>query len=514
MQLSSPKFKNLFLVSSGLISTERPSAGLAFLASVCEKNQVEYEIFDLNIQLLHKYGRDTWRAMYEYYQDLSLMPTDLVGKLNAYLEQAAKLAVTADCIAISVLSNQQIQLTEMFLTQVRKLSTDITIIAGGPGITTTKLRTVESLDVPDYSFGRIFANNDLVDYYVMGEGDIIFDQFLQGVTELPGLNTKHTVETWQPQIDNLDAAPVPSYKKIDFSLYDTNKKIPTITITGSRGCVRRCSFCDIGHHWKKFRFRSGKNIANEILQHHKEINTTDFFFNDSLINGSISEFTSLLETLVEYKKQYPSLKPLTFAGQFIIRGRAHHPERMYQLMGEAGCDHIQVGIESGSESVRNHMGKKFNNDDIDYHFEMCEKYKIANWIFMMVSYPTETRKDFEDTLNLYYRYQKYLVNGTIAGTSCPGPVQVLSNMPFAAATDLEIQFLHGTTEWINGANPELNLTERHKRYIELMRTVISLGYPVQGEIFEDLEMKLTKYQMAKTDSKKIFNILPDDSIYS
>ena len=515
------RFKKLALVSSGFVTTERPPAALAFLSSVCEKNNIEHTLTDLNIQLLHTYGRDVWKSMYEYYQNLSRMPPELLDKLNQFFHRAAENIIKSDvdCIAISVLSFQQAEFTEIFLTHVRKLSKSITIIAGGPGITVSSLYKVGTegpCDIINGSLGRTFATKGLVDYYAMGEGDIIFDQFLKGVTDLPGLNTKDTIETWQPQIDNIDANPIPSYKKIDFSLYDTNRKMPTITITGSRGCVRRCSFCDIGHHWKKFRFRSGKSIADEILKHHLEINTTDFFFNDSLINGSISEFTSLLETLIRYKEEYPSLAPLKFAGQFIIRGRAHHPERMYQLMRDAGCDHLQIGVESGSESVRNHMGKKFNNDDIDYHFEMCEKYNVSNWIFMMVSYPTETRKDFEDTLNMYYRYQKYLINGTIAGTSCPGPMYVFSNMPLAnQMTDLEIEYYHGSeTEWFSKKNPTLTLEERHTRYTELIKTVISLGYPVQSEIFEDLEMKLLRYQGADSDIKKIFNIAVDKSIYS
>lgn len=519
------KFKKLALVSSGLVTTEKPPPSLAFLSGVCEKVQVDYDVYDLNIQLLHKHGRKVYRDIYEYYQDFSRIPDNLKETLDTYLRESAEKLINSgiDCLAITVLSIHQVQLTEMFLTQFRNLSKDITIIAGGPGISTTKRRSADTCvnNESNLSVGRTLALNNLVDYYATGEGDIIFEKFLNGEREMPGLNTKDNIETWQPQIDNLDNNPTWTYKKIDFSLYDSHKESPIITVTGSRGCVRRCSFCDIGHHWKKFRFRSGLSIANEIVKHHFEVNATEFFFSDSLINGSISEFTSLLETLIKYKEQYPSLAPINLAGQFIIRGQAHHPERLYQLMRDAGCNHLQLGVESGSESVREHMGKKFSNSDIDHHFEMCEKYGISNWIFMMVSYPTETREDFEDTLNLYHRYQKYLINSTIIGTSCPGPMYVFSNMPLASQlTDLEIEYYHGSeTEWFSHKNPDLTLQERHKRYVELIKTVISLGYPVQGEILEDLDMKLLMYKSGTADIKnpdtnKVFNIVVEKSIYS
>lgn len=516
----SPRFKKLALVSSGLVSTTRPPAGLAFLAGVCNYNKVEYEIIDLNIQLLHTLGRDTWGSIYAYHQDLVSMPLELHNVLVNYLKQSAEKIVQAgvDCVAITVLSSYQIRFAELFLTELRALSKDIVVIIGGPGVATSDFMLgVDSALGGSFvatdtgrSFGKKFALNDLVDYYVLGEGDIVFDKFLQGYVDFPGINTKHAPETWPPQIDNLDANIWPSYKKIDFSLYDTNRQMPTITITGSRGCVRRCSFCDVGHHWKKFRFRSGKNIADEILKHHLEINTTDFFFNDSLINGSISEFTALLETIIEYKKLHPSLAPIKIAGQFIIRGKAHHPEKIYRLMRDAGCDYIHCGVESGSESVRAHMGKKFSNDDIDYHFEMCEKYKLSNWVLMMVSYPTETVQDHQDSMTMLRRYQKYLINGTISGVNISGPADVIPNTPIEVMSEnLGIHFYEDTSEWVITSNPELTIAEKYKRWVDLHQLGVELGYPNPDKIFQDAKIRIQRYMMLKSKSKKVFNIVPD-----
>lgn len=501
-------FKKLFLVSSGPVAISRAPAGVAFLAGVCEKNQIDYVVLDLNVQFAKEYGKEVWQQLYAYHRELNDAPIELLESLDSFLEKITKDIVSqgTDCVAISVLSHYQISWTKRFLNHLRRVSKDIVVIAGGPGIGTTD-RDLEKLGQETESFGRHLVNLGLLDYYAMGEGDFIFDQFLQGVTELPGLNTRDTLETWQPQLDNLDELTMPSYRNFDFASYETRRGQPVITITGSRGCVRRCSFCDIGYHWKKFRFRSGRNIADEIVKHHLELGATDFFFNDSLLNGSISEFINLMEVLIEYKQKYPSLQGLKYAGQFIIRGKAHHPEKMYQLMSESGCDFIQVGIESGSEAVRDHMGKKFSNSDIDFHFEMCEKYKITNWLFLMISYPTETQSDFEDTLTMLKRSQKYLINKTILGASVPAPVILIPKTPLEELRDeLQIHYYRESSEWLSGSNSSLTINEKYRRWIEVVKTSVELGYCVYAEVLNDVRSYQDKLEMLSLPKKKPFEI--------
>ena len=54
-------FKKIVIVSSAMLSIERPPASLAFLAGVCEHNQIDYEIFDFNLFLLEKFGHERWK---------------------------------------------------------------------------------------------------------------------------------------------------------------------------------------------------------------------------------------------------------------------------------------------------------------------------------------------------------------------------------------------------------------------------------------------------------------------
>ena len=191
-------------------------------------------------------------------------------------------------------------------------------------------------------------------------------------------------------------------------------------------------------------------------------------------------------------------------------------------MSASGCKTLYVGVESGSEKVRDHMGKKFSNADIDYHFEMCEKYGISNWILIMCSYPTETQQDFEDTLDMFKRNQKYLINDTIIGASISFPTLVLPNTPLNnMAEELQIHFLdreesiqhskldtfdHASVLFESRLNPDLTVTKKYQRWVDLIETAATLGYRLNNTTMSDVQANLDTFIKFKNPNKKVWTI--------
>ena len=56
-------YKKAVLISSANVIIDRAPAGLAFLAGICDHNQLDYEIFDLNIFLKKTYGDLLWQQI-------------------------------------------------------------------------------------------------------------------------------------------------------------------------------------------------------------------------------------------------------------------------------------------------------------------------------------------------------------------------------------------------------------------------------------------------------------------
>lgn len=509
-------FKKLFLVNSAQTHLNKPPAGLAFLCGVCEHLNIEYQAHDINIEFLLHAGKETWENVFAKisaggtFNDLTVIDQE---KIDQYISHAVDqlLAYNPDCIAITITTYMQQQWTERFLKHV-KTKTNVPIIAGGSGIGVPYYILSESKQTD--SFGTYMIKNQLVDFYILGEGDLVIQKFFQGQRDNIGLNGHDCLDQWQPQIDDLDSVPQPSYKKIPLAAYnDQNTENLKINITSSRGCVRRCSFCDVGHIWKKFRYRSGKKVVDEMVDYYQSTGATSFWFTDSLVNGNIKQFNEMLENVVDRKQRDFDNKQLVLSGQFIIRPQQSHPEKMFQLMSAAGFIHPSVGIESGSESVRDHIGKKFSNADIDWHFQMSEKYGIKNWLLMMVGYPTETADDFQDTCNLLINNQKYVINQTILGVNVLDTFSLLPNTPLErVSAELGLYRIYDDVSapyvnWYSSSNPSLTLIERSKRFIDLIELMVDLRYPFPDQVqhyFEHHFNQLEQHKVKKVIPIKLY----------
>lgn len=227
----------------------------------------------------------------------------------------------------------------------------------------------------------------IIDYWIYGDGEKALINLLQGNIHAKGINQKDP-----DQYDNLNELPVPDYSDIDFSKYKIHDEaLKLVYITGSRGCVKKCTFCDVHLIWPKYKFRSAEHVFNEIKTLHQNHGFNDFNFTDSLINGSMKNFRELLHMIKEYK--HSGNPDIGWHSQWIMRSPTQCTEDDYILMQQSGCRSLDVGLESFSESVRFHMGKKIKDEDMWFCLEMLQKYKIVHSLLMIVGYPTETEED-------------------------------------------------------------------------------------------------------------------------
>jgi radical SAM superfamily enzyme YgiQ (UPF0313 family) len=467
-------------VAIDLINADKPPASLAFLAGACELTNKTYECFSLNTHFLTDLPTEDYNKLYA---DLKIGNTEK-------LEQSCMVSIknvvekikcfNPDTILVSIFSFMQIPVSILFLRELRKQLHSVTVLAGGPGIHHTTADGVTN--------GKMLHQQNLIDYYFLGEGDEALPAWLQGNNNMLGLNGNDIAfESWVPQIDQLDEKYlVPSYKKINTVNYHNleNKSSTVFSLSTSRGCVRSCSFCDVAKTWKKFRFRSGKRVAEEILKHYQEVGAVHFTIVDSLINGSIKSFAEFNQKMTELKQNYPGLEDFSYNGMFIVRDKKTHPESLFALMKQAGCDSLAIGVETGSDRLRFEIDKKFTNEDLDHHLTMCQRYGIRNTFLTFVGYPTETADDFSQTLDMLRRYQKYLVDDTIIGINHAGVFSLLPGTPvFENREQIGIHWEYRENErkdmsWTNVNNPTLTIKERIRRDLAFRKLAAELRYPI------------------------------------
>ena len=243
-------------------------------------------------------------------------------------------------VGISVFSYNSQRATILLSTLIKSRMPSIPIFMGGAGLNT------------DNNFGPYCMEQKIMDCWIRGEGELSVPAYLRGDMTHPGINGIPP-----KQIDNIDDLDFPDYSDYELASYTNKKGLVALPITGSRGCVRACTFCDIASMWPKYKFRSGKSIASEIKTQVAKYNAKAFRFTDSLINGSMKAFRDMTYELSEFRMSMKPEDRFIWDSHFIVRSQKQMPPEDFVKMAESGAGTMLIGVESGSPSVRDHMKK-------------------------------------------------------------------------------------------------------------------------------------------------------------
>jgi len=440
-------------------------AGPALLKGSLESNGFQTKIIDFNAQLEQTLTNQQLIAASNFFMtnDMNHAATcELVfGCIDSWAQQI--IALRPRWLGISVFSYNSQRATRLLSIRVKQLDPSIRIVIGGAGIAT------------DFTFGEGLMQLKLIDAVIRGEGEVALIELLRGNTDHPGINGRPP-----KQIDNLEALAYPNYDDYALQSYTNRNGLIALPITGSRGCVRHCTFCDVATQWPSYRFRSGLDIAAEIQHQVKRYGVKAFRFTDSLVNGSLKAFRDMISQLAEFRYSLPDDQKFRWDGHFIIRGPREMPPKTFDLMAQAGANLLLIGVESGSQAVRDHMKKGFTQEDLDYCMQQFARVGIRTRFLMIVGYPTETAADFQSTLDMFTDYKKYADSGIIDEVNLGLTLNLLPNTPLhRQQSELGIvQEANHINNWVCVHNPELDYKERLRRRIMLQEHIETLGYQV------------------------------------
>ena len=149
-------------------------------------------------------------------------------------------------IGLSLLSSMSTAVAIKLSQLIREHLPDTKIVWGGAEVTVGRTSN--------------YVEQGLIDHFIGGDGEIPIVELLKGNYEHKGIDDNAPY-----QMINLDSVKIPNYDDIDWDEYKFAVQPKPTYITGSRGCVKRCDFCNVYDIWPKYVFRSGKSIAEEII---------------------------------------------------------------------------------------------------------------------------------------------------------------------------------------------------------------------------------------------------------
>lgn len=377
---------DVILCSVPKSNSEAPFLGLSILCSVLKQNNYSVKILDFNIELynlcfeiIDDFSESDWVDFEYYFRDgknFKHIKKHLTILIDSWIDEIS--SYKPKFVGFCIFTQSNGQMVYYMCEKMRQKLPKTKLIVGGP-----------------YTIflGEEMYNNNLVDYYVNGYGEKAILAIVENkTTNFPGING---IE-FQPV--DLAFQPFPDYSDLDLTKYSCNH----VYISTSRGCIYRCKFCAVTSLWHGFNFRPTENIVNEMIDVYQKYNITEFHLTDSTFNASMKHYRNLCAALIEEKIKF---EWMTFIS---VPKESKMSDQDFNLLGEAGCYLVKIGVESGSPRIRKHMGKdSIDNEDLFRLLNQLRRVGVNCEIFLMAGYPTETDDDHNLTKKLVYELQEY-----------------------------------------------------------------------------------------------------------
>jgi len=239
---------------------------------------------------------------------------------------------------------------------------------------------------------HISADTDFInrfpyfDFALTGEAELTLPKILRKI--LNGERVKGIYHGEAPS--NLDRIPFPARELINNDLYFMpihEKKFTSII--ASRGCPYNCLYCSRPVIGQNVRFRSPKNVVEEMKQCVDEFGSQWFQFVDDTMTLNRDRIIRFSEEIVNQKLEV----------EWGCQTRVDLvDEKLLRAMFKAGCREISFGIESGIERVRAVLRKNFTNKSVFKAFDCCRKIGIETTAFFIIGLPTETKDELHQTI--------------------------------------------------------------------------------------------------------------------
>lgn len=212
---------------------------------------------------------------------------------------------------------------------------------------------------------------------------------------------------------DVDQFGIPDFGGLDLNTYYSPE--PVIPLLLSRGCYwRKCTFCV--HYFSAgdtYRVRSLDAII-EVLQHFVDKGLRNFSFVDEMI--APGQFVRLAEAIKN-------------SGMDITYYAYSKPNRTFtpavlKSIAESGCKFLLWGLESGNQRILDLMGKGTEVKEVAEVMKNAHAAGIANHVFVICGFPTETHGEFADTLNFLNDNRDYIyaINSGPFGLDAGAPI--------------------------------------------------------------------------------------------
>jgi len=252
-----------------------------------------------------------------------------------------------------------------------------------------------------------------IDAVVLGEGETVFKRLARSLQQGPCLpadvsglafrkGDSISVNPQQQYLADLDMLPLPARHLLPMERYFQYrsphgayvKRDPCTNMITSRGCPARCCFCSIHTVWgRKFRCHSAQRVIEEMEHLIDDYGVREIQFEDDNLTLNKRRTREICQAMIDRKMDLAWTTPNGTALWAL-------DAELIGLMRAAGCYHITIAVESGSQDVlRNIIHKPLDLKTVPPIVRACRKAGMGISAFFVVGFPGERKADIEKTFD-------------------------------------------------------------------------------------------------------------------
>ena len=351
---------------SGNPTLKVPPLGIAYIAAVLKRNNIETKIIDLNFE--HPQLKTV----------LADEKPELIG-ISSMVTNARQTFNVAE--------------------QAKKVLPESFVVMGGP--------------YPSMMKNTLIARHNEVDAALVGEGEYAFLELAKQLENGKNLDVKglifrkgKQIKTSSPQkpITHLDMIPFPAREELKMSRYGENAGV----LFTSRGCPQQCIFCSRPVFGRQWRGHSPDYVLKEIEQLVDRYGVSMLSVLDDNFTVDLKRAEQILDGIAE---QFS-------LGIYFWNGlRADHmTENLVRKLKRAGCRAINFGIESVDPDVISFIRKGVSLEQIERAIRLARQAGIKANAFLMIGNAKDTRKTADKIIDFVKRVH---VNGVHLSMATP-----------------------------------------------------------------------------------------------
>jgi len=254
-----------------------------------------------------------------------------------------------------------------------------------------------------FQYDKILCQGSPVDAVILGEGEATLLELaghLAGGSdwqEAKGIacwrNDAIVVTPPRPLLADLDALHFASLH-LEHS-FGVDRELQAEFIVTARGCPSACTFCSSPGFWKRcVRFRSPENIVDEILFVRDRYGLIYFSLRDDTFTADRARTIAICRLLIE-RRAY-----IIWNCQSRVTAL---DEELLVWMKRAGCECVQLGVESGAPRILSQLGKTITPLQVERAASAIRKVGISLSVYLISDIPGETDGDRDATIALMRR---------------------------------------------------------------------------------------------------------------